>query len=173
MPLNTDAQNGAVILGIDGQLPGGKPRGASAIDFQNDRANDTQVANGKRSFIAVGSNNTAGADHSHAEGIYSTIDADADAAHADGYADADTAKIALGDGSHAAGYAAVGAEINAIADGSYARGYATGSGEITDSSPRRCSVSTWRTCRRRNLADNPSNGNSQVSYTVETPPTTP
>ncbi|MEO7132578.1 MAG: hypothetical protein ABIZ07_14500, partial [Dermatophilaceae bacterium] len=71
VPQQTGLSNGAVILGIHGQAPGGDSRGPSAVDFQNSRAVDAQVASGSNSFIAGGKNNRAAGDTSHAQGEFS------------------------------------------------------------------------------------------------------
>jgi len=97
---------------------GGNARGAYAIDAQQDRDLDTQVASGQNSFIAGGKNNTASGPYSHAEG-YSTVASD-NHAHAEGYDTNATARAA-----HAEGY-----ETTASAEGAHAEGYETTASEV-------------------------------------------
>jgi hypothetical protein len=66
VPKGTDI-NSAIIHGRYGAAYGGSDRGAKAVDLQNTRANDGQVASGARSFIAAGENNKASGQHSHAQ----------------------------------------------------------------------------------------------------------
>jgi hypothetical protein len=52
--------NGALMAQLpDGAATGGHARGANAVDWQQVRANPTQVASGAQSFIGSGMNNTA------------------------------------------------------------------------------------------------------------------
>ncbi len=48
VPQHTDEENGAIVLGIHEDVPGGDNRGASAVDFQNSRTEDSQVASGRK-----------------------------------------------------------------------------------------------------------------------------
>lgn len=120
VPQHTDMSNGAVILGIYANVPGGNTRGASAVDFQNLRADDAQVASGDNSFIAGGQNNTASGDFSHAQGIYSQ--ASGDASHAEGSCDASSTKSASDTGAHVEGIAANNGSLTACGPGAHAGG---------------------------------------------------
>lgn len=90
--------------------PGGNARGSRAVDFQQNRTNDTEVASGDGSFVAGGSDNTASGENSFAHGSGCT--ASGDQSHAEGFE-----TVASGDDSHAEGN-----QTEAQALGSHAEG---------------------------------------------------
>jgi hypothetical protein len=143
VPQKTGEANGAVILGIHNAAAGGNDRGASAVDFQNDRSAGAQVASGMRSFIAGGSKNTASGALAFAHGKLSI--ASGEAAHAEGLCDEISTKEAFGEGAHVQGRSEFGGIMRADGHGSHASGnanngtiqatsegsHATGSVELT------------------------------------------
>ena len=132
VPQHTELQDGAIVMGIHGQSPGGNARGSSAVDFQNQRALATQIAKGEHAFIAGGANNMAEGGYSHAQGYNSqTPGTEAEGAHAEGYAaDGDT-KQASAKGSHAEGLVNdSGSNITASGEGAHAEGIAESTGTL-------------------------------------------
>lgn len=148
VPQHTELAGGAILLGTHEQTAGGQERGASAIDLQNLRQDDHQVALGQRSFIAGGAYNMAGGDFAHCEGHHSQVVGPASrGAHAEGYADLGSIKsagavgahvegcvtgsggriLASAEGAHAEGCADAGAQLHAAAPGAHAEGYVHGS----------------------------------------------
>ncbi len=123
VPKKTDDPNSAVLLGQYEEEHGGDDRGASAIDFQNDRDDDNQVAAAERSFIAGGKNNRVAteADYALAEGLESL--ASGKAAHAEGY-NSEGTKDASGEGSHAEGHVSSEGSIEASGNGAHAEALA-------------------------------------------------
>lgn len=119
-----------VVLECDPQ--GGNARGFQAVDLQCCRTDDTQVASGDQSFIAVGCNNTARGQWSHVEGYTNT--ADSSAAHAEG-----STVLSVGFASHAEGSGtfaigneahAEGFNTHANGNGSHAEGSGSNAGEV-------------------------------------------
>ena len=88
----------------------GNARGVGAVDFQQTRANATEVASGDYAFVAGGRQNTASGDYSFSSGFDAV--ASGDYAHAEGYQPRATA-----DYTHAEGF-----QTTASASGAHAEG---------------------------------------------------